>query len=65
MFTFVSPVFQHRFAFDLRGVEHRASDNFFDLYPGERKVVTVEFSRKQTAARLQRRLTYRSLVDTY
>ncbi len=65
VFTFASPVFQHRFAFDLQGMEHRASDNYFELYPGERKTVTVEFTRAQTAARLRRRLTYRSLVDTY
>ncbi len=63
--TFASPVFQHRFAFDLHGVEHRTSDNYFELYPGEKKTVLVEFTRSQTAARLQRWLTYQSLVDTY
>ena len=63
--TFRSPVFQHRFAFDLRGVAHRAGDNYFELYPGERKTVTVAFDRPQTAARLRRTLTWRSLVDTY
>ena len=63
--TFASPVFQHRFAFDLPGLAHRSSDNYFELYPREKKTVTVEFTRPQTPARLRRVLTYRSLVDTY
>jgi beta-mannosidase len=63
--TFVSPVFQHRFAFDLPGLAHRCSDNYFELYPREKKTVEVAFARAQTAARLRRGLTWRSLVDTY
>ena len=63
--TFVSPVFQHRFAFDLPGIAHRSSDNYFELYPREPKTVTVEFARPLTAARLRHRLTWRSLMDTY
>jgi len=63
--TFVSPGFQHRFAFDLPGIAHRSSDNYFELYPREKKAVTVEFTRPQTTTRLRRRLTWRSLVDTY
>jgi beta-mannosidase len=63
--TFVSPVFQHRFAFDLPGLAHHSSDNYFELYPRRRKTVGVEFARPQTAARLRRRLIHRSLVDTY
>ncbi len=63
--TFVSPVFQHRFAFDLPGLAHHSSDNYFELYPRRRKTVEVEFARPQTAARLRRRLIHRSLVDTY
>jgi beta-mannosidase len=63
--TFRSPVFQHRFAFDLPGIAHRSSDNFFELYPREKKTVDVEFARPQTVAGLRRRLTWRSLVDTY
>jgi len=64
-FTFASPVFQHRFAFELPGVAHRSSDNYFELLPGEKKTVTVELAEKQTAANLKRRLAFRSLVDTY
>jgi beta-mannosidase len=63
--TFVSPVFQHRFAFDLAGIAHRSSDNYFELYPRRRKTVEIELARPQTAARLRRRLVWRSLVDTY
>jgi beta-mannosidase len=64
-FTFTSPVFQHRFAFDLPGVAHRSSDNFFELYPGEKRAVDVELARPRTAAQLRRTLVFRSLVDTY
>ena len=63
--TFVSPVFQHRFAFALPGIAHRASDNYFELYPGEPKIVTVEFTEPQAPDRLRRRLRHRSLADTY
>jgi beta-mannosidase len=64
-FTFASPAFQHRFAFDLPGLAHRSSDNYFELYPREKKTVTVEFTRPQTLTRLKRSLTFRSLVNTY
>lgn len=63
--TFTSPVFQHRFAFELPGLPHRSSDNYFDLFPREPKTVKVEFTRPQTLARLERVLTHHSLVDTY
>jgi len=63
--TFTSTAFQHRFAFDLPGIPHRAGDNYFELYPGEPKAVAVEFPRPQTAGKLRRALTYQSLVDTY
>ena len=66
--TFVSPVFQHRFAFDLSGIGHRSSDNFFELYPRRKKTVTVDFTRPQTAARVRGRpaapLIISSLVGT-
>ena len=63
--TFVSPVFQHRFAFDLPGLAHRSSDNYFELYPGEKKTVEVELARPRAGAQLKRALVFRSLVDTY
>jgi beta-mannosidase len=63
--TFESTAFQHRFAFDLPGVEFQAGDNYFDLFPGEAKTVTLDFTRPQTAAKLKRLLTHRSLADSY
>src|SRR5690606_32563192 len=63
--TFTSPVVQHRFAFDVAGVDHRASDNYFELYPGEAKTVTVTLARKVAVERFRQALSWRSLVDTY
>jgi len=63
--TFESTAFQHRFAFDLAGLDFRSSDNFFDLYPDERRVVTVRYEGRADLRRLRRALTYHSLVDTY
>ena len=63
--TFTSEFFQHRFAFDLPGASFQASDNYFDLFPGEAKVVTVDLARPIPAAHLRRKLTFHSLVDTY
>ena len=63
--TFLSPVFQHRFAFDLPGLAHHSSDNFFELYPGEAKTVEVEFTRPPKLARIRQALKFRSLADTY
>jgi beta-mannosidase len=62
---FRSTAFQHRFAFDFPGLAHLSSDNFMELYPGEAKMVTVTFSTNQTVARLKKRLTFSSLVDSY
>ena len=63
--TFTSDAFQHRFAFDLPGIAHAASDNYFELYPGEAKRVTLDLLRPPTAARLRQALVHHSLVDTY
>ncbi len=65
LLTFQSSAFQHRFAFDLPGLAHHATDNWFDLYPGEKKEVLVELDRPATKAQLQKKLRYRSLVDSY
>ncbi|MFA6287343.1 MAG: glycoside hydrolase family 2 protein [Opitutaceae bacterium] len=62
---FTSPVFQHRFAFDLPGVTHTTSDNYFELYPREKKEVVVEFAKPITKAALAKKLRFHSLVDTY
>jgi len=63
--AFTSPVLQHRFAFDLRGIPHRSSDNFFELYPDETKTIEVEFPRTQSPAKVRSTLVWHSLVDTY
>jgi beta-mannosidase len=61
---FSSPVFQHCVEFDLAGTDHRASDNFFDLYPNVPHRVLVR-TTDLTEAQLVARLTTRSLVDSY
>ncbi len=63
--TFTSPVFQHRFHFDLAGVEHQTTDNFFDLYPREPKSVVLTLDRPAAPAVLLKKLATASLTDTY
>jgi beta-mannosidase len=65
LLTFTSQAFQHRFAFDLSGIAHRSSDNYFDLYPRQRKTIEVQLARPKTVAQIKRALVFRSLVDTY
>ncbi len=65
LLTFRSPVFQHRFAFELPGLAHHGSDNYFELYPQEKKEVLVEFDRPVTKAAITRALRWQSLADTY
>jgi len=63
--SFKSSAFQHRFAFDFPTIGFQASDNFFELYPGEERSVTIEFTEEQSIPRLKKLLTFRSVVDTY
>ncbi|MCF7688159.1 MAG: glycoside hydrolase family 2 protein [Cephaloticoccus sp.] len=65
LLTFKSNVFQHRFAFALGDLKHHASDNYFELYPHERKDVVVEFDEPTAVAVIKGALTYQSLVDSY
>lgn len=65
LIAFTSPVFQHRFVFDLPGVAHLTSDNYFELYPREKKEVVVEFTKPVTKAALVKALRFHSLADTY
>jgi beta-mannosidase len=62
---FTSPVFQHRFEFGFAGHAFTCSDNYFDLYPGERRLIRVHFAERAAQADLARSLTHRSLADTY
>jgi beta-mannosidase len=63
--TVTSSVFQHRFWFDLPGVSFHATDNCFDLYPGEPKIVRVKGTAKLNRSALLKKLTHMSLVDTF
>lgn len=63
--TFTSSAFQHRFAFDCPGMDFRADDNFFDLYPDVEKTVTVRLAKSTGVEKLKRALQWQSLVDTY
>ncbi|MBS0630561.1 MAG: glycoside hydrolase family 2 protein [Verrucomicrobia bacterium] len=65
LLTFQSPVFQHRFAFEFPGLAHQSSDNYFELYPREKKEVLVEFAQPVTKAALAKLLRKQSLADTY
>ncbi len=63
--TFTSTCFQHAVAFDFPGLEYRADDNFFDLYPGEPRQVRVRFTQAVSRSRLVAAMSHHSLVDTY
>ena len=60
-----SPVYQHAVLFHFRQLRYRADDNFFDLFPGETRTVTVRTERPLSVAELRGRLETRSLVDSY
>ncbi|HEY8995543.1 MAG TPA: glycoside hydrolase family 2 protein [Lacunisphaera sp.] len=64
-FTFRTSAFQHRFAFDLPGIEHWSDDNYFELYPDEPKTVRVLFNAPQSLAQVRKSLVHQSLVDSY
>ncbi len=63
--TFQTSAFQHRFAFDLPGLAHRSSDNYFELYPDRPRTVRVSLARPTTLAMLRKTLVHQSLVDSY
>ena len=63
--SFTSPVFQHQFEFDFVGQSFTSSDNFFDLYPDEKKEVLVDFAARTTSDMLRKAIRLRSLADTY
>jgi beta-mannosidase len=63
--SFTSTGFQHMFEFDFPGRRFAASDNFFELYPGETKQVEVEFTDRVTLQGLRGSIIHRSLAETY
>lgn len=63
--SFHAKTFQHRVQFDLPGLPHKASDNFFDLYPGEPQGVRVCTLAPSTKHAIIQALTTRSLADSY
>jgi beta-mannosidase len=63
--TFTSPVFQHMLEIDFPGKRFAASDNFFDLYPGDARQVEVEFTEPVAVSELRSSITHRSLADSY
>lgn len=63
--TFKSPVFQHRFQFDLPRISFVATDNYFELYPNEAKSIRVTSERPLARAVVERKLAWTSLAATY
>jgi len=63
--TFRSPVLLHAVAFELPGLVHTATDNYFDLHPGIAKIIRLTLSHRITAEKILARLRTRSLIDTF
>jgi beta-mannosidase len=61
----VSDVWLHRCWVEFPGCAHHAEDNCFDLFPGEARVIRVDFDQPVTLGTLNRRLRFVSLADTY
>ena len=63
---FRASCFHHRVALELAGVPLVAmTDNWFELYPGRSKAVTVETTAPLDEAEIRAALRVRSLVDSY
>jgi beta-mannosidase len=60
---FSSPAYQHQVRFSLGALGLRASDNFFDLYPGQGRRISVRTARDLALAQFKRRLRIRSLTN--
>ncbi|MBC2602924.1 beta-mannosidase [Puniceicoccus vermicola] len=59
-----SEVFQPWVEFLFTGIQFRAEDNFFDLFPNEKRTVKVSVEESADLATLQNRLQTHSLVDS-
>jgi beta-mannosidase len=65
LLTLESRVFQHRVAIDLADHAHTTSDNYLELYPGEKKQIVIDCARPLAAAKARDILRVHSLADTY
>jgi beta-mannosidase len=65
--VFTAKTFQHQLSFHLPGVNYRATDNFFDLFPGEVRSVTifVEGERRLSVAWVKRNVEVLSVAESY
>lgn len=63
--TLSAPTFLHGVELQVPGFDGRFSDNYFDLFPGVPKRVTVPKRAAASAADLQARLEVFSLADTF
>ena len=63
--VFSSRAFHHQVYFHLPKTTYRASDNYFDLYPGVRHKVRVRLDSPLIPEHFQELLTVVSLVDSY
>jgi beta-mannosidase len=61
--TAAAPAYLHAFTFDFGEALCTATDNGFDLYPGEPRTVRVSFTEPFTLRAARKALTHRSLVD--
>ena len=60
-----SSAFHHRVQMEIEGIPHRLSQNYFDLYPGEARIVRVTTGKPIPVASLKKNLAVRSLVHSY
>jgi hypothetical protein len=58
-------VFQYQVQFALSGTAFRASDNYFDLYPGIPHRVEVKTARAIPLRQFEKQLGTMSLADSY
>jgi beta-mannosidase len=61
--TAKSPAYLHAFTFEFGDALFTATDNGFDLHPGEPQTARVSFDRPLTLRAARQALTHRSLVD--
>ena len=59
--TLQSKVFQHAVAFHFSQTAYRATDNYFDLFPGEPRTIEVKLQSPATIASLRKSLEVMSL----